>query len=226
MNLLLDHNITRESFMSILIPQAENRVVLSDISWATFEALLADADHRNSLFTFDRGILEIMSPSSEHERFGRLIRRMIEAFTEEMEIPLRSGGSTTLKSEFKQRGLEPDECYYVANESAVRGLDEIDLDVNPPPDLAIEIDISSSSLDKLGIYAALGVPEVWMCDGKHLKIYRLQNDGAYAMQEHSPTFPSLPPETILDFLARRKTTDETSWIKSFRDWVRKSVIKE
>jgi Uma2 family endonuclease len=209
--------------MSILIPQAENRVVLSDISWATFEALLADANHRGSRFTYDEGILEIMSPSSEHERIGRLIGRMIEAFTEEMAIPIQSGGSTTLKSELKQRGLEPDECYYIANESAVRELDEIDLSVNPPPDFAIEVDITSSSLDKLGIYAALGVPEVWMCNGKHLKIYRLQDDGAYAMQDRSPTFPSLPPETILDFLARRKTTDETSWIKSFREWVRENI---
>ncbi|MGA2061383.1 MAG: Uma2 family endonuclease [Thermoguttaceae bacterium] len=212
--------------MSILIPQAENRVVLSDISWATFEALLADADHRGSRFTYDQGILEIMSPSSEHEWLGRLIGRMLETLTEEIGIPVRSGGSTTLKDELKQRGLEPDECYYITNEPAVRGLDEIDLGVNPPPDLAIEIDITSSSMDQLGIYAALGVPEVWMCDGKHLKIYRLQDDGAYAKQDRSPTFPSLPPETILDFLARRKTTDETSWIKSFREWVRKNVIKE
>ena len=161
-----------------------------------------------------------MSPSSEHEWLGRLIGRMIETYTEELGIPIRSGGSTTLKSELKQQGLEPDECYYVANESAVRGLDEIDLDVNPPPDLAIEIDISSSSLDKLSIYAALGVPEVWMCDGAHLRIYRLQGDGNYAPQDLSPTFPALPPETILDFLARRNNTDETSWIKSFREWVR------
>jgi len=209
--------------MSILIPQAENRVVLSDISWATFEALLADADHRGSRFTYDGGILEIMSPSSEHERIGRLIGRMIEAFTEEKEIPIQSGGSTTLKSELKQRGLEPDECYYIANESQVRELDEIDLSVNPPPDLAIEVDITNSSMDQLCIYEALGVPEVWMCDGKHLKIYRLQDDGVYAIQDRSPTFPSLPPETILDFLARRKTTDETSWIKLFRDWVRENI---
>jgi Uma2 family endonuclease len=208
--------------MAILIPQAENRVVLNDVSWATFEALLADTDHRNSLFTFDRGILEIMSPSFEHERLGRLIGRMIEAFTEEMGIPVCSGGSTTLKSELKKRGLEPDECYYVANESAVRGLDEIDLDVNPPPDLAIEIDISRSSLDKLGIYAALGFPEVWMCDGVNLRIYHLQSDGAYASQDLSPTFPALVPQSVLDFLARRNKSDETSLIKSFREWVRKT----
>lgn len=166
-----------------------------------------------------------MSPSSEHEWLGRLIGRMIEAVTEELGIPVRSGGSTTLKDELKQRGLEPDECYYINNEPAVRGLDEIDLGVNPPPDLAIEIDITSSSMDQLGIYAALGVPEVWICDGKHLNVYRLQDHGAYAMQDHSPTFPSLPPETILDFLSRRKESDETSWIQSFRRWVARGSNK-
>lgn len=208
--------------MSISVPQTENRVVLTNISWATFEALLADTDHRGSRFTYNRGVLEIMSPSSEHEWLGRLIGRMIEKFTEEMEIPIKSGGSTTLKDELKQLGLEPDECYYIANEPAVRGLDEIDLGVSPPPDLAIEVDITTSSLDQLGIYAALGVPEVWICDGVNLKIYRLEGDGTYSMQARSPAFPTLPTEIILDFLARRKQTDETSWIKSFRDWVRKS----
>jgi len=208
------------TLMSISTPQTESRVVLSDVSWATFQALLTDTDHRGSRFTYDRGNLEIMSPSLEHERLSSLIGRMIEAYTEELGIPIRSARSTTLKSELKQRGLEPDESYYIANEAQIRGLDEIDLSINPPPDLAIEVDITSSSLDQLGIYAALGVPEVWICDGTHLKIYRLQTDGEYAIQDRSPTFPSLPPVTILDFLARRNSTDETSWIRSFRQWVK------
>jgi Uma2 family endonuclease len=205
------------------MPQTENRVVLRDVSWATFEALLADTDHRGSRFTYDRGVLEIMSPSVEHERLGRLIGRMIEAFTEEMDIPILSGGSTTLKSELKQRGLEPDECYYIAHEAQVRELDEIDLEINPPPDLAIEIDITSSSMDQLGIYAALGVPEVWICDGANLKIYRLQPDGVYAKQGGSPSLPSISPEIVLDFLSRRKQSDETTWIKAFRQWVRENA---
>ncbi len=206
--------------MSISTPQTENRIVLSDVSWSTFEALLADTDHRGSRFAYDRGNLEIMSPSLEHERLSSLISRMIEAYTEELGIPVQTARSTTLKSELKQKGLEPDESYYIANEAQIRGLDEIDLSVNPPPDLAIEVDITSSSLDQLGIYAALGVPEVWICDGAHLKIYRLQTGGEYAIQDRSPTFPSLPPETIIGFLAKRNNTDETSWIRSFRQWVK------
>ena len=106
--------------MSISLPQTENRVVLSDVSWATFEALLTDTNHRGSRFIYDRGNLEIMSPSYEHERLRRLIGRLIETYTEILGIPIQSAGSTTLKSELKQRGLEPDECYYIANEPLVR----------------------------------------------------------------------------------------------------------
>ncbi|MGW8257592.1 MAG: Uma2 family endonuclease, partial [Thermoguttaceae bacterium] len=142
-----------------------------------------------------------------------------EAYTEELGIPIQSGGSTTLKNKLKQRGLEPDECYYIAHEPAVRGLDEIDLTVNPPPDLAIEVDISSSSLDQLEVYASLGLPEVWICDGEHIKIHLL-SDGAYVSQDRSSALPSLFPETVLSFLRKRHDTDETSWIKSFRQWVR------
>jgi Uma2 family endonuclease len=183
-------------------------------------ALLAETNRRGSRFTYDRGSLEIMSPSREHERIGRLIGRIIETYTEELEIPISTAASTTLKSQLKQCGLEPDESYYIANEAQVRELDDIDLSVNPPPDLAIEVDITTSSLNQLGIYSALGVPEVWICDGKQLKIYRLRSDGEYSTENSSPTFPSLPPETILEFLAKRNSTDETSWIKSFRQWVK------
>jgi len=164
--------------------------------------------------------LEIMSPSLEHERLSSLIGRMIEAYTEELGIPIQTARSTTLKSELKQRGLEPDESYYITNEAQVRGLDEIDLSVNPPPDLAIEVDITSSSLDQLGIYAALGVPEVWICDGTNLAIYGLQTDGSYALLDRSSTLRTLLPQTIVEFLAKRNSTDETSWIRSFRQWVK------
>ena len=138
----------------------------------------------------------------------------------EWNIPIRSSGSTTLKNELKQRGLEPDECYYVANESQVRGCEEIDLLIAPPPDLAIEVDISTSSLDQLSIYADLGVPEVWLYDGATLKVHQLQSDGKYVQQTRSPSFPFLPLEEIEGFFARRNETDETTWIRSFRAWVK------
>ena len=120
--------------MSIATLPCENRVLLSGVAWSTYEALLADTQCSGTRFTYDRGYLEIMSPSREHERIKSLLGRMIEAMTEELDIPISSGGSTTLKAELKQRGAEPDECYYVANEPRMRGREDYDPAVDPPPE--------------------------------------------------------------------------------------------
>jgi len=200
--------------------QAESRVVLAGVTWSTYEALLAETKNHGTRFTYDRGYLEITSPSQTHERLKTLLGRMIEAMTEVLDIPMSGVGSTTLKAEWKGRGLEPDESYYLANEPRVRGRDEIDLRIDPPPDLAIEVDISSSSLDQLSIYADLGVPEVWLYDGTTLTVHQLQSDGKYVQQVRSPSFPFLPLGEIERFLARRNETDETTWIRSFRAWVK------
>src|SRR5580658_868882 len=128
--------------MSIATAPSQGRVVLSGVTWSTYEALLADTETSGTKFTYDRGYLEIVSPSREHEHVKRLIGRMIDAVTEELEIPISSGGSTTLKLELKQRGAEPDECYYVANEPRMRGHENYDPATDPPPDLVIEVDIS------------------------------------------------------------------------------------
>lgn len=195
-------------------------VVLYNIAWPTYEAIVAENRNPGTRFTYDRGTLEIMSPSEEHERFKRLLGRMIEAMTEELGIPIRSAGSTTWKSEIREQGLEPDECYYVANEPRIRGRREVDLTVDPPPDLAIEVEITRRWIDKIPIYAGLGIPEVWRYDGKTLHSEQLQSDGTYALRDQSSAFPFLPLAEIPRFLQRCDTTDETSWIREFRRWVR------
>lgn len=205
--------------MSVAIPQSETRIVLSNVPWETYEAL-AEVDRGGTRLAYDRGILEIMSPSLEHERVKKLLGRMIETFTLELDIPISSGGSTTLKSQMKEKGVEPDECYYVANEPRIRGRDDFDLTVDPPPDLAIEIDITSSSMDQLGLYAALGVPEVWLCDGTGVRIFELQADGTFAPRPQSPAFPLLAVDVVERFLRDRNQVDETTWIRRFRDWAR------
>jgi len=207
--------------MSIVAPpDPETRVVLSNISWATFEALLAETDQRNTRFTYDRGILEIMSPSVEHEWYHRLLGRLVEAFTMERNIPIRSTAATTLKSQLKDRSLEADESYYLANELLVRGRIDLDLAHDPPPDLAIEVEISRSAVDKLAIYADLGVSEVWFYNGESLRMYTLQPDGTYERKPRSFLLPQLTKDIIEGFLARRHESDETTWIRSFHDWVR------
>lgn len=203
--------------------QAEERLVLDGVSWSTYEALLADLEHGGIRLTYDQGRLEIVSPSRQHEWFAGLIGRMIEAMTEELDIPIRSTRSWTLRLELKRRGLEADESYYVANEPKVRGREDLSLDRDPPPDLAIEVEISSPWIEKIPIYAELGVPEVWRYDGRRLRVELLQADGTYAASPTSAAFPFLPVEKLEAFLARRADTDETTWIRRFRAWVRKEL---
>ena len=206
--------------MSIVAPHPETRVVLSNISWATYEAILADSDSCGKRFIYDRGTMEIMSPSAEHEWYHRLLGRLVEAFTLEQNIPIRSTATTTLKSQLKERGLEADESYYIVNELQVRGLNDLDLTRDPPPDLAIEVEISRSAMDKLAIYADLGVPELWFYDGETLEIQVLLPDGNYSTQSSSSLLPQLTTEILEGFLARRHESDETTWIRTFHDWAK------
>jgi Uma2 family endonuclease len=199
-------------------PTAETRIVIPNISWEIFEALGA-SDCAGTRFAYDKGMLEIMSPSMEHEWYHRALGQMIEVVTEELNIPRLSAGSTTLKLQMEKRGLEPDECFYLEHELPMRGKRELKLSVDPPPDLAIEVDISRSSLDKLSIYADLGVPELWFYDGESLVVHRLQN-GVYGEREKSDSFPFLDLKEIERFMGRVEQLGETAWIRSFRKWVK------
>ena len=200
--------------------QAEERFLLNGISWATYEALLADLEHTGTRLTYDQGRLELMSPSTDHEQFATLIGRMIERLTEGLDIPIRSTRSWTLKRELTRRGVEADESYYVANEPKVRGRKHLTLQRDPPPDLAVEVEVSRPWIDKAPIYADLGVPEVWHYDGERLRVELLQQDGTYAESPTSAAFPFLPIRKVEEFIRHRAGTDETTWIRRFRDWVR------
>jgi Uma2 family endonuclease len=205
--------------MATVAHQAETRIVIPNVPWQVFEGLAA-ADCAGIRFTYDKGLLEIMSPSAEHEWLHRLLGRMVESITLVLNIPIRSAGATTLKWQLKERGLEPDQSYYIAHEPQIRGKRDLDLSVDPPPDLAIEVGISSSSLDKFDIYAELNVPELWLFDGEHFRVYQLQTNGKYALQNRSAAFPFLDLKQIVRFMERCDETDETSWIRSFSDWVK------
>ena len=209
--------------MTTTLTQAANRFLLKNISWQTYEALLKDLESQRGIrLTYDRGLLEIMTPLAPHERNSRLIGRLVEALTEELNIEICSLGSLTCKREDLARGLEPDECYYIQNEPVIRSLEQIDLNQDPPPDLAIEIDITSSSINRLALYAALGVPEVWRYDGSRLIIYQLEG-GEYKVCDRSSTFPLITSSEIIRFLELRKSNGETALIRLFREWVRNQV---
>ena len=204
---------------SVLIPET-GHAVLFDIRWETYLALLEDLGEQRGRITYDRGTLEIVSPSLDHEQWKTLVARLIECFTTELGIPILSGGSTPLKSALKRRGAEPDECYYIQNEAAVRGHSEIDLERDPPPDLAIEIDITSLSIKRRDVYAAIGIPEVWTYEDHTLVVRTLDPNSEYQLAAASRAFPTLPIEDVHRFLARRGEVDETTLVRSFIAWVR------
>jgi Uma2 family endonuclease len=199
--------------------------MLDDVSWQTYTRLLHVFDRRSSIrLTYDCGTLEIMTITHEHESDGEFLGRMVETLTEELGLPIKVGGSTTFRRRRKQRGLEPDQCFWIASEAQVRGKRKIDLNVDPPPDLVIEIDVTHSSLPRLDIYATLGVPEVWRFDGEELTFHLLGPNGEYVESASSPTFPGVKPRDLVRFMNMRFRAEENSVIRQFRAWVRERIV--
>jgi Uma2 family endonuclease len=204
----------------------EERVVLHNVSWETYDRLVEEIDNPATRLAYDEGLLEIMSPFEIHDRFKKLIGRLVETLTEELDITCRSTGSTTWRQSRKKKGLEADQSYYLTSMPKVRGKREVDLSVDPPPDLAIEVENTSSAIDQLGIYAALGVPEVWRFDGEKLVIHGLQGNGQYAEQSQSRFFSQQATTKMVEWLCKcAEGDDETVWIKEFRRWVRENLVK-
>lgn len=206
-----------------LIPSQSSRILLKNISWKTYESLLNElAQQRGIRLTYDRGNLEIMTPSAPHEKYKKILGRFVESVSDELNVEICSLGSLTCRREDLARGLEPDQCYYIENEDVVWDKEQIDLNQDPPPDLVVEIDVTSSSIDRLSLYASLGVPEVWRYDGNRLIIYQLESQ-EYTERDVSPTFPFLSQVEMLRFLELRRTTKENALIRLFREWVRSQI---
>jgi Uma2 family endonuclease len=202
---------------------AEQRTLLENISWQTFETLLKEiGDNRGYRIAYDDGMLEIMAPLYEHENPKIQSDRFIAILAEELGIEIKSAGSMTLKKEQVKKGIEPDNCYYIQNEPAVRGRQELDLETAPPPDLAIEIDITSSSVNKLAIYSALRVPELWLYNGRVLKFHQLVS-AEYVESKFSIAFPFVSSTEMERFFEQSKTMGEIALLKLFRIWVREKI---
>ncbi|AFY61367.1 Uma2 family endonuclease [Synechococcus sp. PCC 6312] len=202
---------------------AEQRLVLHGVSWLTYQALLAEilAQQRPRI-AYDNGQLEIMVPLPEHESYKRIIGRMIEATTEELGIEIRSLGSCTWSRADLARGIEADECYYIQHEGIVRGQMQLDLATDPPPDLVLEIDITSSSLNRIEIYKLLGVTEIWRFDGRELLFYVLSANG-YQTVEQSAALPLLPRPEVLEMIQQASEMGETTWLKSVRQRIQRLI---
>ncbi|MCY7333618.1 MAG: Uma2 family endonuclease [Pseudanabaena sp. CAN_BIN31] len=199
---------------------ANRNAVLTNISWQTYQALLADiSDHRATLLTYDRGTLEIKMPLELHEAINRILERIIVALTEELGLDIKSFGSTIFNRQDLQIGIEPDSCFYIQNAHLIRRF-QIDLEIDPPPDLVVEVDIHSSSTRRLPIYQKLGVPELWQYSRMGIKIYHLQVDkDKYTEQQYSSTFPMISGEVLEDLLAKSETMGENQLIREFKQWI-------
>lgn len=204
--------------------QVEHKVLLRNVSWETYESLLAD--HENSSaprFTYDRGTLEIMSPSPEHEAANRRIASLILAIMDEMAVDAEDFGSTTFRREDLERGFEPDTCFYVEeNAERMRGKKRLDLSADPPPDLVLEIDITSPSINKFPIYARLGVPEVWRYDVRRLEISLLEGEGYKAVSESS-ALSGFTGKALSKLIEDGKSMKRFEWIKKVREAARKKA---
>lgn len=202
---------------------AETRTLLENISWQTFKAMLAEmGSSRNTRLAYDNGILEIMTPLMPHENSNRLIEVFVGVLCEELGLEIKRTGSLTLTRDDLGRGGEPDSSYYIENEFRVRNKENIDLAIDPPPDLVLEVEYSKPKVNKFNIYSTIGVPEFWRFNGSILQVYVLR-DGKYSEVEFSPTFGSIPIKEIPNFIQRTKKDGEITTIRDFRNWVQKRV---
>lgn len=202
----------------IILPPGQ-QLLMNDVSWQMYEQLLEEfGEKRGSRINYSQGFLEIMVPLPEHEDDKVMIADFVKVLLEELDIEFRSLGSTTFKSETMQQGIEADDCFYIENEAAVRGKKRIDLSVDPPPDLALEIDLTSRT--RFNNYEALGVGELWRFNGTKLEINVLQ-DGEYIQVSESPHFPGFSlSEALPNYLERSKIEGRNQTMKLFRAWVR------
>jgi Uma2 family endonuclease len=202
--------------------EAGSSVVLHDVSWDMYEKILEAFGERRLRHTYIDGMLEILSPPVRvYERRKKFIGRLIEMMAWRLGIPINSAGSTTLRKQLKRRGLEPEESYYIANEAVVRGREDLDLRKDPPPDLAVEVDVTHKSLDRLDAYAKLGVPEIWRHDGRKMQFLKLEETETYVPIKKSLSFPGVGPADIQRYLEMLTSKDENSILDAFLAWLDK-----
>jgi Uma2 family endonuclease len=204
--------------METLVQPSEQRIVLRNVSWKTYEHLVADlAESRSPRLTYDRGNLEIMSPLPQHEKLSHNLALLVEIAAEASDLDVAGFGSTTFKREDLERGFEPDACFYIQNAERMRDKEHVDLAIDPPPDLIIEIEQSRSSISKLPIYAQIGVPEVWRHTGQRLVILVLR-EGSYHEQDESVALPGVKSESLTALLNESRSLRRPEWLKHARAW--------
>jgi Uma2 family endonuclease len=197
----------------------ENSIVVSSTSWELYEEVLYELNERHVFVTFTGRRLELMLPSFRHIRAAESLATLVGLLAELTARPVVRAGSTTLRRRDLRKGLEPDRGFYLQNAMRMVARDDLDLTIDPPPDLVLEIEISKRRLNRIRIYEDLGVPEVWRYDGRLLRVLARNSNGRLEPRRRSPTFPDNPVwEIHASLQSGLKAVDETSWINGARNW--------
>jgi Uma2 family endonuclease len=183
-------------------------------------------EHPGFRLAYDCGELEIMSPSLLHDDDADFLGTLVFLLTLELGLPIKRGGSVTVRRRKGQKGIESDRCYWIANAHRIVGRPQVDLRKDPPPDLGIEVDVTSGSLDRMGIYAALRVPEVWRLEGDVLTFHVLGDNGKYHTATHSLAFPMVTPGDLLPFVLQARKSEENALARKFMQWIRKRITDD
>jgi Uma2 family endonuclease len=210
---------------AVVRTQPAQRFVLNNVSWEQYGKFLEAIGENHVRVTYDRGSIEFMSPLPIHERYKHFFSLFLLALSKATGVKIYGMGSTTFRSPDADRGLEPDESYYIQSAARVRDLTAVDLTVDPPPDLAIEVDITSSVLNRMEVYAGLGIPEVWRCDGQVLEAFCLGADRRYERTLNSAVFPFLPLDEVLQLIQHGLVgANSLEWLEAAQEWLREDVL--
>jgi Uma2 family endonuclease len=199
---------------------ADSVLTQHDVSWDEYEELLDAVGEASGVrISYDDGTLQIMTLSQKHEMYSTLIERIVSLLSVARRIKVLFYGSATMRKRKKEKGVEPDACFYVQNATLVGTKKEIDFNVDPPPDVVVEVDLHHDSLSKFPIFAALGVPEIWRYEGQALTIHHLR-EGQYVASEASLSLPLLTSAVLTEFLARSPKQDQYDILLAFEDWLK------
>jgi Uma2 family endonuclease len=205
--------------------EPRQRFVLWNLGWESYELIVEALNEQHVRSTYDRGDLELMSPLPIHEAIKVWFGHFIIVLAEELGVPFHAIGGPTLRRRVRDRGLEPDDCFYLGSASKVEEWETLNLDRDPSPDLALEVDIMSSCLDRLGVYAGLGFPEIWRFEGEEWHIHLLGSDGAYQESPRSAALPYLPVSEIMPVLRQSlHVPDQRDRFQILRRWARERVL--
>ena len=197
-----------------------SRLTFYEKTWEDYESLLEAVGEAGGLrISFDDGDLHIMTLSSEHENYAQTIIRIVDRLSVFQDIEIAFFGSATIKQSPTSKGTEPDACFYVQSIEKIGNSIKLDFSVDPPPDIAVEIDIHHESLYKFPIYAKLGVPEIWRYDSKKFEIYKLEK-GKYKKIERSESLPVLNTKILGELLNRSREQRQTQILKDFEKWLK------